>query len=65
VQLPEGQTTASKPPNTSRNRRASGSAAAGIRAHSRGRLADLLEEFERNAVARGAKVHWAADVFVH
>jgi L-lactate dehydrogenase complex protein LldF len=40
-------------------------AAAGIRAHARGRLADLLEEFERNAVARGAKVHWAADAGEH
>jgi L-lactate dehydrogenase complex protein LldF len=40
-------------------------AAAGIRAHARGRLADLLEEFERNAVARGAKVHWAADADEH
>ncbi len=39
--------------------------AAGIRAHARGRLADLLEEFERNAVARGAKVHWAADADEH
>ncbi len=40
-------------------------AAAGIRAHARGRLADLLEEFERNAVARGAKVYWAADAAEH
>jgi L-lactate dehydrogenase complex protein LldF len=40
-------------------------AAAAIRAHARGRLADLLEEFERNAVARGAKVHWAADGAEH
>jgi L-lactate dehydrogenase complex protein LldF len=40
-------------------------AAAGIRAHARGRLADLLEEFERNAVARGAKVHWAASADEH
>ncbi|HET8541793.1 MAG TPA: lactate utilization protein B [Anaeromyxobacter sp.] len=40
-------------------------AAAGIRAHARGRLADLLEEFERNAVARGARVHWAADAAEH
>jgi L-lactate dehydrogenase complex protein LldF len=40
-------------------------AAAGIRAHARGRLADLLEEFERNAVARGAQVHWAADAAEH
>jgi len=40
-------------------------AAAGIRAHVRGRLPELLEEFERNAVARGAKVHWAADAGEH
>jgi L-lactate dehydrogenase complex protein LldF len=40
-------------------------AAAAIRAHARGRLADYLEEFERNAVARGAKVHWAADAAEH
>jgi L-lactate dehydrogenase complex protein LldF len=40
-------------------------AAAGIRAHARGRLADLLEEFERNAVARGAMVHWAVDAAEH
>jgi L-lactate dehydrogenase complex protein LldF len=39
--------------------------AAAIRAHARGRLADLLEEFERNAVARGAQVHWAADAEEH
>lgn len=39
--------------------------AAEIRAHARGRLADLLEEFERNAVARGARVHWAADAAEH
>ena len=40
-------------------------AAAAIRAHVRGRLPELLEEFERNAVARGAKVHWAADAAEH
>ena len=40
-------------------------AAAAIRAHARGRLADLLEEFERNAIARGATVHWAADAAEH
>jgi L-lactate dehydrogenase complex protein LldF len=40
-------------------------AAAGIRAHARGRLADLLEEFEGNAVARGATVHWAVDAAEH
>ncbi len=40
-------------------------AAAAIRAHVRGRLPELLEEFERNAVARGARVHWAADAAEH
>ena len=40
-------------------------AAAAIRAHTRGRLADYLEEFERNAVARGAQVHWARDAADH
>jgi L-lactate dehydrogenase complex protein LldF len=40
-------------------------AAAAIRAHTRGRLAEYLEEFERNAVARGAKVHWAVDAAEH
>jgi L-lactate dehydrogenase complex protein LldF len=40
-------------------------AAAQIRAHVRGRLPELLEEFERNAVARGAQVHWAADAAEH
>ncbi len=40
-------------------------AGAAIRAHVRGRLPELLEEFERNAVARGAKVHWAADAAEH
>jgi L-lactate dehydrogenase complex protein LldF len=40
-------------------------AAAEIRAHTRGRIADYLEEFERNAVARGARVHWARDAAEH
>jgi L-lactate dehydrogenase complex protein LldF len=40
-------------------------AAARIRAHTQGRLADYLEEFERNATARGAKVHWARDAAEH
>jgi L-lactate dehydrogenase complex protein LldF len=39
--------------------------AAKIRAHTQGRLADYLEEFERNATARGAKVHWARDAEEH
>ena len=40
-------------------------AAARIRAHTQGRLADYLEEFERNATARGATVHWARDAAEH
>jgi len=40
-------------------------AASRIRAHTQGRLADYLEEFERNATARGAKVHWARDAEEH
>jgi L-lactate dehydrogenase complex protein LldF len=39
--------------------------AAAIRAHARGRLPELLEEFERNATARGAVVHWAPDAEAH
>ncbi|MDZ4686049.1 MAG: lactate utilization protein B [Planctomycetaceae bacterium] len=33
--------------------------AAGIKLHTMSRLADLLEEFERNATKLGATVHWA------
>ncbi|HEY6001332.1 MAG TPA: lactate utilization protein B [Anaeromyxobacter sp.] len=40
-------------------------AASRIRSHTQGRLADYLEEFERNATARGAKVHWARDAAEH
>jgi len=40
-------------------------AAAAIRAHTQGRLAAYLEEFERNATARGAVVHWARDAAEH
>jgi L-lactate dehydrogenase complex protein LldF len=40
-------------------------AAAQIRAHVRGRLPELLEEFERNALLRGAHVHWAGDAAEH
>ncbi len=40
-------------------------AAAGIRAHTQGRLAEYLEEFERNATLRGATVHWARDAAEH
>ena len=36
-------------------------AAAAIKAHTLSRLADYLEEFERNARANGVEVHWARD----
>jgi len=36
-------------------------AAEGIKAHTLSRLADYLEEFERNARANGIQVHWARD----
>ncbi|MGD9856661.1 MAG: lactate utilization protein B [Planctomycetaceae bacterium] len=39
--------------------------AARIKQHTMARLGDLLEEFERNAVARGAVVHWAKDAAEH
>ena len=32
-----------------------------IKAHTASRLGDYLEEFERHATARGARVHWARD----
>jgi L-lactate dehydrogenase complex protein LldF len=35
--------------------------ASGIKAHTMSRLADYLEEFERNAKANGIEVHWAKD----
>ncbi|HUK13762.1 MAG TPA: lactate utilization protein B [Thermoanaerobaculaceae bacterium] len=35
--------------------------AAAIKAHTLSRLADYLEEFERNARANGVEVHWARD----
>ncbi len=41
------------------------SAAARIKEHTLGRLADYLEEFERNAVAHGAHVHYARDAAEH
>src|SRR5882672_4176420 len=40
-------------------------AAAGIKRHVLSRLADYLEEFERNAQAAGAQVHWARDAAEH
>ena len=36
-----------------------------IKAHTLSRLADYLEEFERNARALGATVHWARDASEH
>src|SRR6185369_6812212 len=40
-------------------------AAAAIKQHALSRLADYLEEFERNAIAHGARVHWARDAAEH
>jgi L-lactate dehydrogenase complex protein LldF len=40
-------------------------AAAAIKAHTVSRLADYLEEFERNATRLGVKVHWARDAHEH
>jgi len=40
-------------------------AAAGIKRHALSRLADYLEEFERNATSLGAHVHWARDAAEH
>jgi L-lactate dehydrogenase complex protein LldF len=40
-------------------------AAAGIKAHTMSRLAEYLEEFERNARGNGAVVHWARDAAEH
>src|SRR5512140_2405789 len=40
-------------------------AAAGIKRHVLSRLADYLEEFEANAIALGAQVHWAGDAAEH
>ena len=36
-----------------------------IKTHTLSRLADYLEQFERNAIAAGAKVHWARDATEH
>ena len=41
------------------------SLAAQIKAHTLSRLADYLEQFERNALAAGAQVHWARDAAEH
>jgi L-lactate dehydrogenase complex protein LldF len=40
-------------------------AAAGIKRHALSRLAEYLEDFERNAQALGAHVHWARDAAEH
>ena len=39
--------------------------AAAIKMHTLSRLADYLEEFERNAIANGMQVHWARDGAEH
>ena len=36
-----------------------------IKQHTQGKLGDYLEEFEKNAIALGAKVHWAKDAAEH
>jgi L-lactate dehydrogenase complex protein LldF len=36
-----------------------------IKAHTLSRLPDYLEEFEKNAIAAGAQVHWARDAEEH
>lgn len=40
-------------------------AASAIKEHTLSRLADYLEEFEKNARANGIQVHWAADGLEH
>ena len=40
-------------------------AASAIKTHTLSRLADYLEEFERNATANGIQVHWARDAAEH
>lgn len=40
-------------------------AAAAIKAHTISRLADYLEQFEKQAIALGATVHWARDAAEH
>ena len=39
--------------------------ASAIKEHTLTHLADYLEEFERNAIANGAQVHWAKDAAEH
>ena len=40
-------------------------AASAVKADTLSRLAELLEQFEQNATAHGAQVHWAADAAEH
>ncbi|MHB8838474.1 MAG: lactate utilization protein B, partial [Gemmatimonadaceae bacterium] len=40
-------------------------AGSALKTHAMSRLADLLEEFERNATANGVVVHWARDAAEH
>ena len=39
--------------------------ASAIKEHTLSHLGDYLEEFERNAIANGAQVHWAKDAAEH
>jgi L-lactate dehydrogenase complex protein LldF len=39
--------------------------ASAIKEHTLTHLGDYLEEFERNAIANGAQVHWAKDAAEH
>src|SRR6201997_1690977 len=39
--------------------------ASAIKEHTLSHLADYLEQFERNAIANGARVHWAKDAADH
>ena len=41
------------------------SLASAIKEHTLTHLADYLEEFERNAIKNGARVHWARDAAEH
>lgn len=40
-------------------------AASAVKTHAMSRLAELLEEFERNATSNGVQVHWARDAREH
>ena len=52
-------------PRASRSGRCLRDTAAAIKMHTLSRLADYLEEFERNAIANGIQVHWARDGAEH